>query len=112
MKRLLATATAIAAVLAAGMIFSPSAGEAPANLVFESKAGAVTFDHAKHVERARADCATCHPGLWLAGKGDLGYKASMHKKAETDQVSCGACHRPEGQAFESKNNCKRCHVKP
>jgi len=110
MKKLLLSATAIVAILAAGTMFAQHAEEAPATLVFEAKPGAVTFEHAKHVERAQGDCETCHPALWPQEKGDLGYKASMHKKAETDQVSCGTCHRPEGRAFESKGNCKRCHA--
>ena len=36
----------------------------PEALVFESKLGNVTFDHAKHVERASGDCTACHDKLF------------------------------------------------
>jgi c(7)-type cytochrome triheme protein len=112
MKRLFIIAAALAVAVGSGrMIAQDAAPEAPTTLVFEAKTGNVTFDHGKHVESAGGDCETCHDALWPAERVDLGYKASMHKKAEAEGTSCAACHRPEGPAFESKANCKRCHVK-
>lgn len=108
MKRSLALAAVLTLVLAAGALL---AADAPSKLVFEAKNGAVTFDHAKHVERAKGDCKACHPGLWEQKKGDLGYKAGMHKKAESEKTSCASCHVAGGKAFESKGNCATCHTK-
>jgi len=104
---------AVFAILAlVGVVGSLSAEEkAPTTLVYETKQGPVTFDHAKHVEAAKGDCKACHDGLFQKTKGNLGYKESMHKKAETDKKSCGACHVAGGTAFESKGNCAKCHVK-
>jgi len=110
MRKALVVLAALAIVAAAGSLFAEEK-EAPAKLVFEAKPGTVTFDHAKHVEAAKGDCKTCHPGLFEQEKGDLGYKEGMHKKAEAAKASCGACHRPEGTAFESKGNCNKCHEK-
>jgi len=108
MRRLLFATTLLATLLAAGAMV---AQDAPRTLTFEAKPGTVTFNHAAHVERAKGDCATCHPAIWPAERADLGYKASMHKKAESEKTSCGTCHRAEGAAFSSQGNCKNCHVK-
>jgi c(7)-type cytochrome triheme protein len=84
----------------------------PEKLVFETKMGNVTFDHQAHVKAAKGECATCHPKLFQQSKtAPLNFKAAMHKTAEGNKSSCGACHRPGGAAFETKANCKRCHVK-
>ncbi|MGA2713732.1 MAG: c(7)-type cytochrome triheme domain-containing protein [Bryobacteraceae bacterium] len=86
--------------------------KAPDKLVFQSKMGTVTFDHAAHVKRANNDCKACHDKLFEeSAKASLNYKAAIHKTAETAQTSCGACHHPSGAAFESKGNCNKCHVK-
>ncbi len=86
--------------------------EAPAKMIFTAKTGNVTFDHAAHAKRVKEDCKTCHPKLWPEAKGDLNFKAGMHKPAEAKQISCGACHRAGGVAFETKGNCTtKCHVK-
>jgi c(7)-type cytochrome triheme protein len=86
--------------------------KAPQKLVFQSKMGNVTFDHAAHVKRAKEDCKTCHDKLFEeSAKAPLNFKASMHKTAETAMTSCGACHHPAGPSFETKGNCAKCHVK-
>lgn len=86
--------------------------KAPDKLVFPTKMGNVTFDHAAHVKRANNDCKACHVKLFEeSAKTPLNFKAAMHKTAETAQTSCGACHHPAGTAFESKGNCGKCHVK-
>jgi c(7)-type cytochrome triheme protein len=53
----------------------------------------------------------CHDKLFKQEKGDLKYKESMHKTAETNKTSCAACHVAGGTAFETKGNCNKCHVK-
>ena len=87
------------------------AADAPKSLVFESKMGNVTFDHTKHVERAKNDCKACHDKLFPQSKAPLNYKAGMHKPAEKAMTSCAGCHHAGGQAFEAKGNCNKCHVK-
>ncbi len=107
--RILAALSALFALL----LFTLAAAEKPPDkLVFKSKMGDVTFDHAAHVKRAKDDCKTCHPKLFEQSKtAPLNFKAGMHKPAETAKTSCGFCHHAGGMAFETKGNCKRCHVK-
>lgn len=88
------------------------AAEAPDKLVFQSKMGNVTFDHKKHVERAKNDCKVCHDKLFpQSAKAPLNFKEKMHRPAEEAKTSCGFCHHAGGAAFESKGNCNKCHVK-
>ncbi len=101
----------VAAVMLGGLLLLAQP-KAPAKLVFSTKQGNVTFDHAAHVSRAKNDCATCHDKLFPQSKtAPLNFKASVHKTAEKAKSSCGACHTPGGVAFDSKGNCKNCHVK-
>lgn len=86
--------------------------KAPEKLVFQSKMGNVTYDHAKHAERAKGDCKVCHDKLWPQdAKAPLNFKAAMHKAAEKGKTSCAACHVGGGTAFVSTGNCAKCHVK-
>ena len=85
--------------------------EPPEQLVFESKLGNVTFQHTKHVEREGAECSTCHDTLFPQSRAPINFKKGMHKPAEAKKESCAACHVAEGKAFESKGNCRTCHVK-
>jgi len=87
------------------------AAQAPEKLVFESKYGNVTFDHAGHAKRAKGDCTVCHDKLFPQSRAPLKFKEGMHKPAEAKRISCGACHRPGGEAFASQGNCVRCHGK-
>ncbi len=87
------------------------AADAPDEIVFESKMGNVTFNHKNHVELAENDCTACHPKLFPQSREPINFKAGMHKPAEAKKTSCAGCHYPDGPAFESKGNCKRCHVK-
>ena len=104
-------ATILAVFLICGMVLFAQP-KAPETLVFETKMGKVTYNHAEHVKRAKNDCATCHPKLFQQdAKAPLNYKAGMHKTAETNKTSCASCHVAGGSAFESKANCKKCHVK-
>jgi c(7)-type cytochrome triheme protein len=105
-----AVGTLASLVFMTGAIFAE--GKLPPDkITYEAKPGAVTFDHVKHVEAAKKDCKACHDAIFPQSKAPLAYKDSMHKKAETDKTSCGACHVAGGAAFESKGNCQKCHVK-
>jgi c(7)-type cytochrome triheme protein len=84
----------------------------PAKLVLKAKTGNVTYDHAAHAKRAKNDCKVCHDKLWpQSAAAPLNFKAAMHKTAEANKTSCGACHHAGGTAFETKGNCTKCHVK-
>ncbi len=83
----------------------------PEKLVFPTKMGNVTFNHAAHVMRANGNCMTCHDKLFPQSNAPLNFKANMHKTAEDSKTSCGACHVAGGAAFEVKGNCAKCHVK-
>jgi c(7)-type cytochrome triheme protein len=96
---------------AAAGIGSLLAQKPPEKLVFESKTGNVTFDHAAHVKRSKGDCMTCHDKLFPESKAALNFKANMHKPAEDARPSCGACHVAGGASFVVKGNCGKCHVK-
>jgi c(7)-type cytochrome triheme protein len=87
------------------------AADAPDKIVFETKMGNVTFDHKAHTDAAEGKCEACHDKLWPQSRGTLNYKAGMHRPAEQNKTSCGACHHNGGPSFESKGNCNRCHVK-
>ena len=111
MSKRIAVLALTALVFATGAILAE--GKLPADkLTYEAKPGVVTFDHAKHVEAAKKDCKACHDAIFPQSKAPLNYKESMHKKAETDKTSCGACHVAGGKSFESKGSCQKCHVKP
>lgn len=85
---------------------------APGKLVFQTKMGNVTYDHAKHVVRAKNDCTVCHTKLWPQdAKAPLNFKAGMHKIAERGKTSCATCHVAGGTAFVTTGNCAKCHVK-
>ena len=88
-----------------------AADEAPPKLVFDSKMGDVTFDHAAHVAREKKDCTTCHDKLFPRSRAPLNFKKGMHKPAEAAKSSCAGCHHAGGSAFATKGNCKKCHVK-
>lgn len=88
-----------------------AAEEPPEKLIFESKMGNVTFAHAEHIKREKEECATCHDKLFPQSREPINFKAGMHKPAEAKKTACAACHVAGGKAFESKGNCKTCHVK-
>lgn len=86
--------------------------EPPETIEFESKMlGNVTFNHVKHIEREGNDCTVCHDKLFPQSREPINFKAGMHKPAEAKKESCAACHVAGGKAFETKGNCKNCHVK-
>jgi c(7)-type cytochrome triheme protein len=94
-----------------GQAAKKATAKAPDKIVFEAKTGKVTFDHAKHLEREKNDCKTCHDKVFPQSKAPLNFAAGMHKPAEANKSSCAACHVAGGKAFETKGNCNKCHVK-
>jgi c(7)-type cytochrome triheme protein len=89
----------------------PNPPAPPRELIFPARPGQVRFDHARHTVRVKGDCAACHNGLFLPdAKAPLNWKPGMHQPAQAHRTSCGGCHRPAGAAFETKDNCHRCHT--
>jgi c(7)-type cytochrome triheme protein len=98
--------------LAAGLGALAQPKKPPTKLVFQAKPGNVTYDHTAHLKRANGNCTVCHERLWpQSAQAPLNFKAGMHRPAEANQTSCGACHHAGGTAFETKGNCNRCHVR-
>jgi c(7)-type cytochrome triheme protein len=81
-------------------------------LVYVATNGNVTYDHRVHTIRQKFACWTCHTKPFPLWKGPLAYTSVMHKVAEASKTSCGQCHRPGGEAFDTRGNCKKCHDKP
>jgi c(7)-type cytochrome triheme protein len=109
MRYVIAMLTAVA--LIGGTVMLAQNKKAPAKLVFESKTGKVTYDHAAHDKREKDDCTVCHDKLWPQFKAPLNFKLGMHKPSEAKKASCASCHVAGGKAFESKGNCNKCHAK-
>jgi cytochrome c553 len=65
-------------------------------VTYESKKGAVTFDHKGHSEKM--ECAACHEGTPA--------KIEIDKKAAHGD-SCKGCHKTEG----GPTKCNDCHKK-
>ena len=99
--------------LVALVLIGLAAEKPPEKIVFESKMGNVAFQHAKHIERVKSDCTTCHPKLFPQSRAPINYKAAMHKTAEANKTACGACNVAGGPAFATAGNCSnsKCHVK-
>jgi c(7)-type cytochrome triheme protein len=89
---------AIAAVVC-GLMVAADDAQPPGKLVFPSKAGDVTFDHAAHVKTEKGECASCHEKLWPRSTKD------PIKSSE----GCRTCHKAGGKSFEMHGNCARCH---
>jgi len=111
MKRVLASLCGFLLMTGLVALTAQTQKKPPDKLVFKSALGNVTFDHAKHVEREKADCKVCHNKVFPQSTAPLDFKANMHKTAEAKKASCAACHVAAGKAFESKANCQKCHVK-
>ena len=112
MRKFYCSAFILAFLLAAGLALLGQEKKAPDKLTFQAKNGHVTFNHAAHIKREKGDCKVCHDKLFQqSATAPLNFKAAMHKTAETNHTSCGACHHPGGPAFETKGNCNKCHKK-
>jgi len=107
MKKLIVLLAVVAFVATSMVAF---ANNGPAEVKYEVKMGAVTFNHAAH-QKEVTDCATCHhKGLdagacktcHLAKKGDAPKaKDAFHKQ-------CKGCHK---EMKKGPTKCKECHVK-
>ena len=114
--RIICISAVVAALVMLCVRALAGAEQAPDKLVFESKMGAVTFDHAKHGDVA---CVDCHhdeaDGKFKCGgchkaepEGDIPkIKDAMHKK---DSGKCRSCHFGK-QATAKKLKCADCHKK-
>jgi c(7)-type cytochrome triheme protein len=76
----------------------------------DTKLGPAKFDHARHIDISKGDCRSCHTKIFPLAKGMLNYADNLHRTAEQNRTSCGACHREGGSAFASKDNCLKCHT--
>jgi c(7)-type cytochrome triheme protein len=94
-----AVAFFIAIGLVGGAIASGQDKTPPEKLVFQSKAGDVTFPHAAHIGREKGECATCHAKLW----------PQSAKEPLKSSDGCRTCHRAGGRAFAMQGNCGKCH---
>ena len=82
--------------VACGLLALAADVKPPEKLVFETKMGNVTYQHAKHLERAKGDCKVCHDALFQqSAKAPLNYKAGMHKPAEADKRPAAIAMWPE-----------------
>jgi len=86
-------------------------GAGRAEAVYPSKQGDVTFNHALHAKRVNNNCKACHDRFFPESSAPLNYKAAEHKTAEAAKTSCAGCHYPGGDAFQTKGNCVKRHVK-
>ena len=89
----------MAAALAGGIAATAQDEKPPLKLVFPSKGGDVPFDHAAHVAREKGECTSCHEKLW----------PKSAKDPLRSSAGCKTCHQHGGRAFETKDNCKKCH---
>ena len=94
---------AILVTVAAAGLATAAAQEkkAPEKIVFPSKQGATTFLHARHIEREKGECTSCHEGVWPKSAAEP-LKSS---------AGCRTCHKADGKAFAMAGNCERCHPK-
>jgi c(7)-type cytochrome triheme protein len=90
----------LAISLVSGTAAAAKEKKPPARLVFPSKAGNVTFNHAAHLKREKGDCTKCHDKLWPQS-------AKIPVKSSD---GCKACHHAQGESFEMKGNCDKCHA--
>jgi c(7)-type cytochrome triheme protein len=114
MRKLIVPALAAVIGLSAGWIATAQDKELkpPAKVVFGTKMGDVTFDHAKHLARVDGKCETCHTKLFPQSKAPINFKANMHKTAIAAKTACAACHVEGGPAFAvAATNCAKCHMK-
>jgi len=71
--------------------------------------GVVTFNHDMHVDTAKPDCVSCHPGRFsILGRSGGGAKrpATTHA-AMLKGASCGGCH---GKTAFNFDDCTMCHA--
>ncbi len=111
------TTRILIALLAAGLLAgTATAGDKMPNLPRALKLaqgsespGAVTFNHDKHVDTAKPDCVSCHPGRFgILGRSGSGAKRpAITHAAMLKGASCGGCH---GKTAFNFDDCTMCHA--
>lgn len=77
---------------------------------YATRLGPVSFDHKRHIQEAKGECAQCHDKVFrMERRGLAGYAADYHRGAEARGELCAACHAPGKVAFATLNNCRKCH---
>lgn len=96
----------LVAVFVGSALIAVASDKGPAEVKYEAKNGAVTFNHAAH--QGLADCATCHHtgGYEPCKSCHDGTKAPNAKDAY--HKNCKDCHKEKGKG---PTKCKECHVK-
>jgi c(7)-type cytochrome triheme protein len=113
-RKLIVPLLAVVIGLSAGWIATAQDSgkkQPPAKVMFSTKMGDVTFDHAKHLARVDGKCETCHTKLFPQSKDPINFKPNMHKTAEAAKAACAGCHVMGGPAFVVTGNCAKCHMK-
>jgi len=78
---------------------------------YATRLGEVTFNHNRHIREAHGDCTQCHFKVFpMERRGLTGYAADYHRTAEANGAMCAACHTHGKAAFETLNNCRKCHL--
>ncbi len=91
-----------AALLAAGLPKLPKEIALPQG---PDSPGVVTFRHESHVDPAKPECTTCHPGVFKILKTT---KAKPIRHADMDKGrACGTCH--DGKSASGLDDCTTCH---
>ncbi len=94
-----AIAVFLGATLVCGATLAGGDKRPPGKLMFSSKAGRVTFNHAAHLKREKGDCTPCHDKLW----------PQSAKAPLKSSDGCRTCHKAGGVSFEMPGNCNKCH---
>jgi hypothetical protein len=99
--------TVLVMVMFVGIAANVVANNGPAEVKFEAKSGAVTFNHAQHQD-AVADCTTCHHnGLENGSCRTCHDGAKAPKMKDVAHKACKSCHKGN----DGPTKCKGCHVK-
>jgi c(7)-type cytochrome triheme protein len=100
------TATIIAIVATMAFVATAIATMPGQNAEYEGGAmGKVVFDGQAHAD-AGLNCADCHTELF-----GMNREAKMTMADHNNGTFCFSCHRADGTAFASADNCARCHTK-
>jgi c(7)-type cytochrome triheme protein len=76
----------------------PQTGDSP---------GVVTFNHDMHVDSAKPDCVSCHPGSFsILGRSSTSRRPAVTHKAMEKGAACGGCHGKNAFNFD---DCTMCH---
>ncbi len=109
-KRSMRFAVALAAVGFGSATAAEGLKRLPADYVLpqgDGSPGKVTFSHGSHVDTAKPNCVTCHPGTFKilqAGATTTG-EPIKHAAMEKGRL-CGSCH---GKTAFNFDDCTTCH---